>query len=43
MDFAENKECFGTWRDYWEKMGIDECSKCKFEWQCRYRYYDERY
>lgn len=37
--YPEVLECYRE--EEWGSHG--ECSKCRFEWQCRYNYYDERY
>jgi hypothetical protein len=40
--YPEQLSCFGKIKDSeWDKH--EECATCRWEWQCRYYHYDERY
>jgi hypothetical protein len=42
VNYPEQLSCFGKIKDSeWGKH--EECEECRWEWQCRYYHYDERY
>jgi hypothetical protein len=42
VKYPEQLSCFGKIKDSeWDKHA--ECAICRWEWQCRYYHYDERY
>lgn len=42
VQYPEQLSCFGKIKDSeWGKH--EECATCRWEWQCRYYHYDERY
>jgi hypothetical protein len=42
VKYPEQLSCFGKIKDSeWGKH--EECATCRWEWQCRYYHYDERY
>lgn len=42
VKYPEELSCFGHIKES-EWGQHEECSICKWEWQCRYYHYDERY
>lgn len=41
LTYPEQLSCFARKESEWDTH--EECAICRWEWQCRYYHYDERY